>query len=382
MADIRQSGLRLQSLLKATGEIELSLVDMPVVAPAHDEVLLRVEAAPINPSDLGQLFAAADMDTLRQSGTDSRPVVTASVPPSIVTALASRVNVPMGAGNEGAGVVIAAGASPAAQALLGRTVATFAGEMYAQFRSVPTAQCMVLPEGSTAREGAACFVNPLTALGMVETARREGHAALVHTAAASNLGQMLNRVCLEDGFGLVNIVRNEAQERLLRSQGAEHVCNSSVSTFTSDLMEAIASTRATIAFDALGGGALGGEILAAMEAVLARASSGYSLYGTQVHKQVYIYGGLDSGPTVLRRNYGASWSVSAWLLPVFLQKAGPEMLPMLQRRVAEGLKTTFASSYAKEVSLAGALQVPEIAVYGRRATGQKYLVNPQKTALD
>jgi NADPH2:quinone reductase len=217
---------------------------------------------------------------------------------------------------------------------------------------------------------------------MVETARREGHAALVHTAAASNLGQMLNRVCLEDRLGLVNIVRNEAQERLLRSQGAEHVCNSASSTFTADLMEAIASTGATIAFDAIGGGPLGGQILAAMEAVLARTSSGYSLYGTQVHKQVYIYGGLDPGPTVLRRNYGASWSVSAWLLPVFLQKAGPETLPKLQRRVAEGLRTTFASGYAKEVSLAGALQVPEIAVYGRRATGQKYLVNPQKTAYD
>lgn len=379
MADIPQSGLRLQTLLKATGEIELSLVEMPVVAPAHDEVLVRVEAAPINPSDLGQLFAAADMDTLRQSGTAARPVVTASVPPAIVPALAARVNVPMGAGNEGAGVVIAAGASPAARALLGRTVATFAGEMYAQFRSVPAAQCMALPEGLTARQGAACFVNPLTALGMVETARREGHAALVHTAAASTLGQMLNRLCIEDGIGLVNIVRNEAQVRLLRSQGAKHVCNSASPMFTADLIEAIAGTGATIAFDAIGGGPLGGQILAAMETVLARKASGYSLYGTQVHKQVYIYGGLDPGPTVLRRNYGASWSVSAWLLPVFLQKAGPETLPRLQRRVAEGLRTTFASGYAKEVSLAGALQAPEIAVYGRRATGQKYLVNPQDT---
>ena len=378
MTDISKNGLRIQTLLKATGELELSLQEVPLVAPAPGEVLIRVEAAPINPSDLGQLFGAADMDTVRQSGTASRPVVTATVPPSIFPALGARVNLPMGAGNEGAGVVVAAGASPEARALLGRTVATFAGEMYAQFRSVPAAQCMPLPDGLTAREGAACFVNPLTALGMVETMRREGHSALVHTAAASNLGQMLNRICIEDGIGLVNIVRSPAQERLLRSQGAKHVCNSASPTFTAELTEAIAVAGATIAFDAIGGGSLCGQILAVMENVLARNSGGYSLYGTLANKQVYIYGGLDPSPTVLRRNYGANWSVSAWLLPVFLQKAGPETLPRLQRRVAAGLKTTFASQYAKEVSLAGALQATEIAVYGRRATGEKYLINPQQ----
>jgi NADPH2:quinone reductase len=372
-----KNGLRIQTLLKATGELELSLQEVPLVAPAPGEVLVRVEATPINPSDLGQLFGAADMDTVRQSGTTSRPVITATVPPSILPALSARVNLPMGAGNEGAGTVVAAGAAPEAQALLGRTVATFAGEMYAQFRTVPAAQCMPLPDGVSARDGAACFVNPLTALGMVETMRRDGHTALVHTAAASNLGQMLNRICIEDGVGLVNIVRSPAQERLLRSQGAKHVCNSASPTFTADLTEAIAATGATIAFDAIGGGSLCGQILAVMENVLARGSGGYSLYGTQANKQVCIYGGLDPSPIVLRRNYGANWSVSDWLLPVFLRKAGPETLSRLQRRVAAGLQTTFSSRYAKEVSLAGALQATEIAVYRRIATGEKYLISPQ-----
>jgi len=382
VGNIPKTALRIQSLLKPGGELELSLVDTPVPAPKEHEVLVRVEAAPINPSDLGQLFAAADLASVRQSGSAARPVATATVPASIVTALAQRVNVPMGAGNEGAGVVVAAGSAPEAQALLGQTVATFAGEMYAQYRSVPVAQCMPLPEGTTPAEGASCFVNPMTALGMVETMRREGHTALVHTAAASNLGQMLNRICLEDGINLVNVVRSEAQERILREQGAKHVCNSSLPTFVADLIEALAATGATIAFDAIGGGALAGQILATMENVLARKATGYSLYGTQVHKQVYIYGALDPSPTVLRRNFGANWSLSAWLLPVFLQKAGPETVRRLQARVAAGLKTTFASRYTKEVSLAGALHAAEIAAYGRRATGEKYLINPQKDRAD
>lgn len=370
--------LRISSLLKPNGELELSLVEEPIPRPGPDEVVVRVEAAPINPSDLGQLFAAADLGNLRQSGTAQRPVVTATVSRSIVEALAARVDRPMGAGNEGAGEVIAAGPSAAAQAMLGRTVATFAGEMYAQFRCVPVAQCVPLPANVTPVQGASCFVNPMTVLGIVETTRTEGHSALVHTAAASNLGQMLNRVCIEDRLDLVNVVRSGDQERLLRSQGARHVCNSAAPSFERELAAALEATNATIAFDAVGGGTLGDRILAAMESVHARKATGYSLYGTSTHKQLYIYGALDTSPTVLRRNYGAYWSIAGWLLPQFMQKVGPETIARMQRRVLDGLSTTFASRYTKEISLADALRVDEIAIYARRATNGKYLISPHR----
>jgi NADPH2:quinone reductase len=376
---IPESALQLRTLLKGSGELELSLVDVPVPKPGPAEVLIRVEAAPINPSDLGLLFSAADMSTLRQVGTAQRPVVTASVPQGILKALAARIDQSLPAGNEGAGVVVAADSSPEAQAMLGKTVAASAGAMYSQYRSVHVSQCMVLPDGTKPAEGASCFVNPLTALGMVETMRREGHKALVHTAAASNLGQMLNRICLADGIGLVNVVRSEQQQKLLREQGAQHVCNSTAPGFTRDLEAAIAATGATLCFDAIGGGPLAGQVLACMEAVFARQNKGYQIYGSTTFKQVYIYGGLDPSPTTLKRNYGVAWSLGAWLLPVFMQKVGPEVTRRLQARVVAELKTTFASHYTKEISLAGALHADEIAVYARRVTGEKYLVNPQKT---
>ncbi len=374
---IPKQTLRIRSLLTPNGQLELSLVEEPIPRPGPDDVVIRVQAAPINPSDLGQLFAAADLGSLRQSGTAERPVVTATVPRTIVEALAARVNQPMGAGNEGAGEVVAAGTSGAAQAMLGRTVATFAGEMYAQFRCVPVAQCVSLPANVTPAQGASCFVNPMTVLGIVETTRIQGHTALVHTAAASNLGQMLNRVCIEDGLGLVNVVRNDDQERLLRGHGARYVCNSAGPSFERDLVAAIEATKATVAFDAVGGGTLADRILAAMEAVLARKSVGYSLYGTSTPKQLYIYGALDTSPTILRRNYGARWSVAGWLLPQFMQTAGPDTIARMQRRVIDGLLTTFASRYTKEISLADALRVDEIAIYAQRATNGKYLLNPQ-----
>jgi NADPH2:quinone reductase len=364
--------------VKGSGELELSLASVPVPEPGPDEVLIRVEAAPINPSDLGLLFGAADMSTARQSGTDERPIVTASIPDRLMKAMAGRLDQSLAAGNEGAGVVVEAGTSVEAQRLLGKTVAVLAGEMYSQYRCVKAVQCLPLPEGTPAAEGAACFVNPLTALGMVATMRREGHTALVHTAAASNLGQMLNRVCLRDQVGLVNVVRSEQQEQLLRGQGAGYVCNSSAATFMRDLTEAIAATGATLAFDAIGGGTLAGQILSCMEAALTRSSGAYQRYGSTTHKQVYIYGMLDPSPTQLKRNFGAAWGVGGWLLLPFLQKIGPEAALQLRTRVVAELKTTFASHYTKEVSLAEALHLDEIAVYGRRATGEKYLVNPGK----
>lgn len=370
------TSLEIRSLVKANGELVLSLVAVPVPEPGPDEVLIRVKATPINPSDLGLLFGAADMTTAKQAGTAARPVVTASIPAGLMQSMAARIDQSMPVGNEGAGVVIAVGGSPEGQALLGRTVGAFGGAMYSQYRCLKTSQCMALPPGTAPAEGASCFVNPMTALGMVETMRREGHTALVHTAAASNLGQMLNRICLQDGIGLVNVVRSGPQATVLREQGAGHVCVSSAPTFIQDLTDAIAATGATLAFDAVGGGPLCGQTLACMEAAIARKEAGYQRYGSTTHKQLYIYGALDPAPTLLKRNFGAAWGVGGWLLPRFLQQVGPEVTRRLQARVAAELRTTFASRYAKEVSLAEALHVAEIAVYGARATGAKYLINP------
>jgi NADPH:quinone reductase len=370
--------LELRSLVRANGELELSLVGVPTPTPKPDEVVVRVEAAPINPSDIGLLFGAADMSTARQSGTAANPVITASIPEGPMRSMAGRVDQSMPAGNEGAGVVVDAGSSAAAQALLGRTVALFGGAMYSQYRCIKVEQCLPLPDGTTPAEGASCFVNPLTSLGMVETMRREGHTALVHTAAASNLGQMLNRICVADNVGLVNVVRTQQQEDILRAIGARHVCNSTSPTFIQDLTEALAATGATIAFDAIGGGKLAGQILTGMEVALNRSATEYSRYGSATHKQVYIYGVLDTGPTVLNRSFGFAWGVGGWLLWPFLQKIGPAAAQKLRERVVAELKTTFASHYTKVVSLAEALHLEEISVYGRRATGTKYLLNPNK----
>lgn len=375
--DRDRTALQLRSLVKASGELELSLASVEIPTPKAHEVLLRIGAAPINPSDLGLLFGPADLSTVKLEGSADRPVVTARIPEGAMKGLAGRVDVSSPVGNEGAGVVVEAGSLPAAQALLGMTVAALAGgAMYAQYRCVPAEQCLVLPDGATAVEGASSFVNPLTALGMLETMRTEGHTALVHTAAASSLGQMLLRACLADGIGLVNVVRKAEQETRLRDMGATHVCNASSPTFLSDLTEAIAATGATLAFDATGGGKLAGQILGSMERVLSRNPKEYSRYGSITHKQVYIYGGLDTGPTEIVRNFGMAWGIGGWLLFPFLQKVGPVVAARLKQRVAAELKTTFATEYAKQVSLAQLLHPDEIAVYAKRTTGGKYLVTP------
>lgn len=370
--------LQLRSLARADGELEIFLQEIPLPEPAEDEVLVRVEATPINPSDLGLLLAMADPASFRAGGTPAQPVASATLPERVRKALGTRVDRPMPVGNEGAGTVVRAGAGAAAQALLGRTVAGIAGGMYAQYRVLKAAQCLPLPADATAREGASCFVNPLTALGMTETMRREGHKALVHTAAASNLGQMLNRICLKDGIGLVNIVRREEQAQLLRAQGARHVCISSAPDFHDSLVAALRATGATIGFDATGGGRLAGQILTAMEAaILADAPpSEFSRYGSEVHKQVYIYGGLDRGPTEIARNFGMAWGIGGWLLFPFLNRVGPEVAARLRARVAAELKTTFASHYARVISLAEALRPEVIAAYGTAKTGEKYLIDP------
>lgn len=370
------SGLQLRTLIKTTGELELSLSQVDTPEPAADEVVIRIEATPINPSDIGLLFGAADMSAARFSGTAAAPVVTAPVPERAMKAMAGRLGQSLPAGNEGAGTVVAAGSQAAAQALMGKKVAVIAGAMYAQYRVVKVDQCLVLPADASAADGASCYVNPLTALGFVETMKLEKHSAIVHTAAASNLGQMLLKICQKDGINLVNIVRKSGQEALLRGLGAKYVCNAASPTFMDDLTQALVETGATLAFDATGGGKLAGQILTCMEAALNRTAKEYSRYGSPVHKQVYLYGNLDMAPTEFNRGFGMAWGIGGWLVFPFLGKLSKEKNAALRARVAAELKTTFASHYTKEISLAEALSADAIAVYNQRATGAKYLVNP------
>jgi NADPH:quinone reductase-like Zn-dependent oxidoreductase len=375
MAD---TALELRSLIRKSGELELSLAKVAVPEPGEDQVLVKIEATPINPSDLGLLLGPADMSAAKATGSGDGIVVTAKVPQAALAMLGARLDKSMTVGNEGAGTVVKAGSSPAAQALKGKTVSMVGGSMYAQYRLLRASDCMPLPAGTTAAEGASWFVNPLTALGMTETMKREGHKALVHTAAASNLGQMLNKICLKDGIPLVNIVRSPEQAKLLRGIGARHVVDSTAPTFLDDLTQALVETGATIAFDAIGGGKLASQILTAMEIAINKTAKEYSRYGSSIHKQVYIYGGLNTGPIELTRNYGQAWGVGGWLLTPFLQKIGREGQTPLRQRVVNELKTTFASHYTRTISLPEALQLANIAIYNKRATGEKFLINPNK----
>ncbi len=374
----KTTGLQLRSLIRKSGELELSLAEVAVPEPGPDQVVVKVEATPINPSDLGLLLGPADMATAKATGSGHGIKVTAKVPAALLSSLATRLDEPMPVGNEGAGTVIKAGSSDAAQALKGKTVSMVGGAMYAQYRLLKSTDCQPLPAGTSAAEGASWFVNPLTALGMTETMKREGHKALVHTAAASNLGQMLNKICLEDGIGLVNIVRSAEQAKLLRGIGAKHAVDSSAPSFTDDLTQALVETGATIAFDAIGGGKLASQILTCMEIALNKTAKVYSRYGSTTHKQVYVYGGLNTGPIELTRNYGMAWGVGGWLLTPFLQKIGRPEQVRLRERVVKGLKTTFASHYTQVISLPEVLDLKNIATYNKRATGEKFLINPNK----
>ncbi|MCU1390095.1 MAG: oxidase [Ilumatobacteraceae bacterium] len=367
---------QIRTLVTHDGQLELSIAMVDTPVPGPNEVLVRIEAAPINPSDLGLLLAAADVSRATSSGPAGSPIVTAPIPAAAMARLGARVGESMAVGNEGSGTVVAAGDSPEAQALIGHMVAIAAGGSYSEYRAVPTMLCMDLPDGTSAAAGASCFVNPLTALGMVETMRMEQHTALVHTAAASNLGQMLQRVCLADGVPLVNIVRRSEQVAILRGLGAAYVCDSSEPTFVDDLTAALIATGATLTFDATGGGTLAGQILSCMETAANAAAGGYSRYGSTVHKQAYIYGSLDRSPTELSRDFGMSWGVGGWLLTPFLGRLGLEGMLRLRQRVVDELETTFASHYTDEVSLSGALDLGAIRTYARQATGQKFLIRP------
>ena len=378
MASEGATGLQLRSLVKNSGELEISLVEIPTPEPTDDEVVVRIEASPINPSDLGLLTGPADLSTAKASGSKAMPVITAKVPQATLKAMAARLDQSLPVGNEGAGVVIRTGSSEAAKALMGKTVSVIGGAMYSQYRTVKASDCMALPAGTTAADGASWFVNPLTSLGMTETMRREGHKALVHTAAASNLGQMLNKICIKDGIALVNIVRKPEQAEILHKIGAKYVVDFSSPTFMDDLTNALAETGATIVFDAIGGGKLAGQILTCMEIAVNKTAKVYSRYGSSVHKQVYIYGSLDPRPVELNRAFGMAWGVGGWLLFPFLMKIGPADGQKLRERVVAELKTTFASHYTKVVSLQEALDPANVAAYAKRSTGEKFLINPNK----
>lgn len=370
------TGRELRSTIDADGRLTLSLEPVDIGDPAADEIIVRIEAAPINPSDLGLLVGPADMATLAPAE-GGEPGLALTVPQDRLGAVAPRIGQSLPAGNEGSGTVVAAGAE--AKALEGKRVGMVGGAMYADYRRIKARDVVPLPDGATAAEGAAMFVNPLTALGFVETARREGHGAIVHTAAASSLGQMLQRICLADGIPLVNIVRSPEQVAILRDIGATHVVNSQDADFADRLVDAIEQTGASIAFDAVGGGTLGSGILQAMERAAVRRMTEYSRYGSEMFKQLYIYGALDVSPTLLNRGgFGFSWSVSGWLLFPFLRKAGAEVAGRMRQRVLDELTTTFASRYTRVIGLAEALAPDILRAYERKATGEKFLIDPTR----
>jgi NADPH:quinone reductase-like Zn-dependent oxidoreductase len=368
------SGLELRSTVTGDGQLRLELLEAAIDPPGPDEIVVKVEATPLNPSDLALLLGPADMETLETGGTAERPTLTAAIPAWAMGGMKPRLDQPMAVGNEGAGTVVRAGSEVAG--LLGKRVGIVGGGMYAQYRKIKARDAIVLPDDASAADGASMFVNPLTALGFVETMKAEGHTAIVHLAAASNLGQMLNRICLKDGIPLVNIVRSEAQATLLKDQGAKHVLDSTAPDYEAALASAIEETGATIAFDPISGGRQAAQILSAMERSASKKLTAHSRYGSSVFKQVYIYGVLDPAPTVLDRWVGFSWSVGGWLLNNFLQKAGLETAVRLRQRVVDELRTTFASRYTATISLADALKPEYVRAYQRMATGEKYLIDP------
>jgi NADPH2:quinone reductase len=377
-----QTSKEIRSTVTSEGIIEISIANVPMPVPSESEVLIKVEAAPINPSDLALLVSfAADLDSAQfsKSKEDQISKATIKIRPGLMNALKGRVGQPMPAGNEGAGIVIGAGEK--AKALIGKTVGVAGGSMYSQYRCAPASSCLVMDEGISSIEAASSFVNPLTALAFVETMKMENHTAMVNTAAASNLGQMLVKICKDDGIPLVNIVRKPAQVKILQDLGAEYICDTSHPDFMKDLVAALVATGATLGFDATGGGNEGklpGQILGAMEIAANKTAKEYSRYGSDIYKQVYIYGGLDPNPTVLNRSFGLQWGLGGWLLTPMIGRIGMERFGEMRQRVVKEIKTTFASHYTQEISLEDMLQPDIIKAYARQGTGAKYLVNPQK----
>ncbi|MFZ8198381.1 zinc-binding dehydrogenase [Alteromonas portus] len=367
---------QLFTLITSEGELQVSLKEVDVPEPKPHEVVVRMEASPINPSDMWPMFGPASLD--KATFDPDKKALVAPVHKPLLSRIKSRLDQTLPIGNEGAGTVVKAGDSPEAQALMGKTVSILTGAAYTEYACVPVQACLPHMDSTTPQQAASSFVNPLTALGMVETMRMEGHKALVHTAAASNLGQMLNKICLEQGVELVNIVRSQEQVDILKGIGAKIVLNSSSENFKAELYQAIDSTGATLAFDAIGGGELVSDILTMMEASGSKDAKGFNTYGSDSNKQVYIYGGLDFSPTILNRAYGMTWSIGGWLLMRFLGKLDKKRVGELYKKVAMEISTTFASSYSKELSLEEALQPENVALYNAKKTGTKYLIVPNK----
>ena len=378
MTDLKSKEIR--SEITSEGKLNLSIVTSDVPTPSDDEVLIKVEASPINPSDLGLLISfAADLDSISSQGSGDNTVTSMGIHPGLMQSMKPRIDKSMKVGNEGGGVIVDAGKN--AKNLIGKTVGVAGGAMYSQYRCLPAMSCLVMNEGTTSAEAASSFVNPLTALGFTETMKLENHSALVHTAAASNLGQMLVKICLADDIPLVNIVRKEEHVELLKNLGAKYICNTSDENFMKNLIDCLVETGATLGFDATGGGnegKLAGQILSAMEVAANKNATEYSRYGSDTYKQVYIYGGLDPTPTVLNRSFGLSWGLGGWLLTPFIGRVGMEKFQEMRDRVAKEIKTTFASSYTKEVSLEEMLEPDAIKTYAKQATGTKFLVTPHK----
>ena len=370
----------IRSKVTSDGNIEISIAIVEKPIPSDNEVLIKVEAAPINPSDLGLLLSfAADLSTINTSGSRDETVTSMKINPSLMNAMKPRLDQSMPVGNEGAGVIEGAGEN--AKDLIGKVVGLAGGAMYSQYRCVPASSCLVMNEGTSPADAASSFVNPLTALSFLETMKMENHTAIIHTAAASNLGQMLVKICKDDAVPLVNIVRKDEQVDILKNLGAEYICNTSDDNFMENLVEALVETGATLGFDATGGGNNGelpGQILSAMEIAANKTSKEYSRYGSDTYKQVYIYGGLDQSPTILKRAFGMSWGLGGWLLTPMIGKIGMEKFQEMRLRVAKEIKTTFASSYVQEISFEEMLQPETIISYAKQSTGQKYLVNPHK----
>lgn len=376
MTALPTDGRILFSTAREGGTLAITLEPHDIAPLGDDEVLVRVEATPINPSDLGLLFGPADVGSARGEAGAVHPTMVMDIPPSLQRTVAARIGKPMPVGNEGAGTVVAAGASPAAQALIGRVVAVVGGALFANYRTARTAELLLLPEGASAREGASLTVNPLTAMAMVGTLRKGGYSGLVHTAAASNLGQMLVKLCQVDGVPLVNIVRSQAQVELLKGIGANHVVDSSSPEFFDHLVDALTETGATLAFDAIGGGKLVSQILMAMEAAQMRKGADFSIYGTNVHKQVYIYGALDLGPTIINRGFGLQWGISGFLLTPYLAQAGLEEIMAMRARVVAHRGDIFASHFTAEIPFLAMIDPAVAQAYQAKATGSKYLLNP------